>query len=62
MIVKYRSEIVSLGKVCNADEIKTHKQVITTQDFQDILNRREQDQLDQQYVILDMRNNYEYLL
>ena len=62
MVVKYRSEIVSLGKVCTADEIKHHKQTITTYDFQNILNRREQDWLDQQYIILDMRNNYEYLL
>lgn len=62
MIVKYRTEIVSLGKTCTAQEIQQHKQSITTQDFQDILNRREDDKLDQQYVILDMRNNYEYLL
>lgn len=62
MIVKYRKEIVSMGKVCNQTQIATHKQTINIQDFQDVLNRREQDHLDQEYIILDMRNNYEYLL
>lgn len=57
MIVKYRKEIVALGAVYKADEIKNSRVKMNIEDFKKIL-----DSEDDSYVIIDMRNNYEYKL
>jgi len=58
MIVKYKKEIVGLGVIYNANEIEESKFKISTEDFKNVIdNGSESD-----YLILDMRNNYEYEL
>lgn len=58
MIVRYRKEIVALGKVYKADMIKKAKYKLTPDEFKDLLDSRDPNS----YLILDMRNNYEYKL
>jgi len=57
MIVRYRSEIVALGKKYSADEIKEAMYKISPEEFKKIMDNDSQD-----HVILDMRNNYEFKL
>lgn len=57
MIVKYRKEIVVLGAVYQAKDIENSKVKMSIEEFKNIL-----DSEDDSYVILDMRNNYEYKL
>lgn len=58
MIVRYKNEIVVLGEVYNASEIEEVKYKISTDEFKNILD----DKNPSDYLILDMRNNYEYEL
>lgn len=57
MIVKYRSEIVALGKTYSAKTISHGGQRMSIEDFKRIMDSNTDD-----YVILDMRNTYEYKL
>lgn len=54
MIVKYRPEIVALGKTVTADEVRTADKQITIDEMKRII-----DEKDDQREILDMRNDYE---
>lgn len=58
MIVRYRKEIVALGKVYKANQIVNAKYKLTPDEFKDLLENKDSDS----YLILDMRNNYEYKL
>lgn len=55
MIVRYRKEIVALGESYSAREIEENRHLISVADFKSIM-----DNDNDAYVILDMRNNYEY--
>lgn len=57
MIVRYRKEIVSLGEIFNNSDIKQATHKLSVDEFKNILDNRADD-----YVILDMRNHYEYNL
>ena len=56
MIVRYKKEIVGLGAIYNASEIKESKFKISTEDFKNVIDNGDPDD----YLVLDMRNNYEY--
>lgn len=58
MSVKIREEIVALGSKVTEEDIKKYKKELTPQEFKDILESDKKDD----YVILDMRNDYEYKL
>lgn len=58
MSVKIRNEIVTFGMKVTADEVKKHKKEMTPEEFKTILESEKQDD----YIILDMRNDYEYRL
>ncbi len=58
MSVKIRNEIVTLGVKVSAEEVKKHKKELTPEEFKKILDGGKADD----YVILDMRNDYEYRL
>lgn len=58
MSVKIRDEIVTLGAKVTADEIKNFKKELTPDEFKAILDGDKADE----YLILDMRNDYEYRL
>lgn len=57
MIVRYRKEIVALGVKYPASKIEEHKYKISPKEFKDLLDSDKND-----YVILDLRNDYEYKL
>ncbi len=57
MIVKHRDEIVSLWKTYKAQEINDWWQRMSVEEFKEIIDSANPD-----YVILDMRNNYEWKL
>jgi len=57
MVVKYRDEIVALGKVYDAKQIADGGQRMSIDEFKQIIDSHNDD-----YVILDMRNSYEYKL
>ena len=57
MIVKYRSEIVSLGIKVDPNQVKKVYQKVSVNEFKNII-----DSADKNYKILDMRNSYEYKL
>lgn len=57
MLVRYRKEIVALGKTFTAEQIRQATHKISVDDFKRLLERN-----DDSYVILDMRNDYEYKL
>lgn len=57
MIVKYRKEIVALGEVVTAEQVKNSYQTISPDEFKSMLEKGEGD-----LEILDMRNTYEYKL
>jgi len=57
MIVRYRKEIVALGKTYDAEQIRNAAHKISVDDFKQILESN-----DNSHVILDMRNDYEYKL
>lgn len=57
MIVRYRKEIVSLGEIYSAADIEKVKSKMSVEDFKRLMDEENDD-----YLILDMRNNYEYKL
>jgi len=57
MIVKYRQEIVSLGKTIDEASFKRSLQELTDDELKKIIDGNDPD-----WVILDMRNSYEYKL
>lgn len=58
MSVKIRNEIVTFGVKVTADQVKKYKKELTPDEFKKILESDKKDE----YVILDMRNDYEYRL
>ncbi|MDP2670181.1 MAG: rhodanese-like domain-containing protein [bacterium] len=54
MIVRYRSEIVALGKTVTEAQVKMADRQISIEAFQHILEQKDED-----WAILDMRNDYE---
>lgn len=58
MSVKIRDEIVTLGAKVTAEEVKKYKKELTPDEFKAILDGDKADN----YLILDMRNDYEYRL
>lgn len=58
MSVKIRNEIVTLGTKVTESDIKKYKKEISPAEFKEILNSEKIDD----YLILDMRNDYEYRL
>ncbi len=58
MIVKIKEEIVVLGAKVTEDEVKKYKKEFTPQEFKKIIDEGKTDD----YLILDMRNDYEYRL
>lgn len=57
MIVRYRQEIVALGKTITAAQVQQSLQEISPDDLKKVIDTNNDD-----YVILDMRNSYEYKL
>lgn len=57
MIVRYRKEIVALGEIYSASDIEKVKSKISVDEFKKVMDEENDD-----YLILDMRNNYEYKL
>ncbi|HRP02810.1 MAG TPA: rhodanese-related sulfurtransferase [Candidatus Kapabacteria bacterium] len=57
LIVRYRKEIVALGETYKASDIKKYEYRMNIDDFKSIIDQGNDD-----YVILDMRNDYEYEL
>lgn len=58
MTVKYRDEIVTVGKKVTALEVEKFRKELTPEAFKQILDEGKTDD----YLILDMRNDYEYQL
>jgi len=58
MVVKYRDEIVTLGEKVTALEVKKFRKELSPEAFKKILDEGNTDE----YLILDMRNDYEYRL
>lgn len=56
--MKIREEIVTFGVKVTADQVKKYKKEITPDEFKAILDGDKADD----YLILDMRNDYEYRL
>lgn len=57
MIVRYRKEIVALGEIFNSNEIKQSTHKISVEEFKNVMENEQDD-----YVLLDMRNDYEFRL
>jgi UPF0176 protein len=57
MIVRYRKEIVALGEVFKSSEIKQSTHKISVDEFKEVIEKSRDE-----YVLLDMRNEYEYRL
>ena len=57
MRVRYRKEIVALGEKYSAKDIENARHKISVDEFKKVLDEERDD-----YVIIDMRNNYEYEL
>ncbi len=57
MIVKYRSEIVALGKTVNEAQVRAADKQISIDEFKRIVEQQDED-----WAILDMRNDYEWQL
>ncbi|GAB0174541.1 MAG: rhodanese-related sulfurtransferase [Candidatus Altimarinota bacterium] len=58
MSVKIRNEIVTLGVKVTADQVKKYKRELSPEEFKKIIDEDKSDE----YLILDMRNDYEYRL
>jgi UPF0176 protein len=58
MVVKERKEIVTLGEQVNAEDVKKFKKEVSIDEFKKIVDSGNTDD----YMILDMRNDYEYRL
>ncbi len=57
MIVKYRSEIVALWAKVTAEQVRTADRILRVDEFKGII-----DQQNDEWAILDMRNDYEWQL
>ncbi len=57
MSVKIRNEIVVLGEKVTAEEVQKFKKELSPEEFKRIVDEQDED-----YLILDMRNDYEYRL
>ena len=57
MTVRYRQEIVAMGRQVKSKDIEKHKKKVSIDEFKSILQKNPND-----YVFLDMRNEYEYKL
>lgn len=57
MSVKVRNEIVTLGEKVTADEVQKYHKEIKIEDFKEVIDGE-----NDEYAILDMRNDYEYRL
>jgi UPF0176 protein len=58
MTVKYRKEIVALGTTVTQAEIEQYRQELSAEDFKKLIDAAELED----WVIIDMRNDYEYKL
>lgn len=58
MIVKYRKEIVALGTSVTQAEIEQYHKEMSPEDFKKLIDNGELED----WVIVDMRNDYEYKL
>jgi UPF0176 protein len=58
MSVKIRNEIVTLWVKVTAEQVRKKKKELTPEEFKEILESEKKDD----YIILDMRNDYEYRL
>lgn len=58
MSVKYREEIVALGKKYTKEEIEEAGNRMSIEEFKDLLENEDPEN----YIVLDMRNNHEYKL
>jgi UPF0176 protein len=58
MTVKYREEIVTLGEKVTAEDVFKYKKEISPEQFKEILDSENRDD----YLIIDLRNDYEYKL
>jgi len=58
LTVKVRNEIVVLGEKVTQEEVKKYKKEFTPEEFKKIIDEGKLDN----YIILDMRNDYEYRL
>lgn len=56
-IVRYRKEIVALGTTYKAEDVVKYRNKIPIQEFKSLMDKGEDN-----FVVLDMRNNYEYQL
>lgn len=56
-IVRYRKEIVALGALYKAADVEKYKNKIPIDEFKTLMDKGADD-----YVVLDMRNNYEFQL
>jgi predicted sulfurtransferase len=57
MIVRYREEIVALGKVVTSEQIQDADKQISVDELKRIIEEEDED-----WAILDMRNDYEWQL
>lgn len=58
MSVKIRHEIVTMGAKVTAEEVQKFRKELTPEEFKKIIDEDKSDE----YLILDMRNDYEYRL
>jgi UPF0176 protein len=58
MTVKYRDEIVALWEKVTAEEVAKYRKELSPEEFKRIIDENKLDE----YLILDMRNDYEYQL
>ncbi len=58
IIVRYRREIVALDYPVTAAQVEQYRQDISIEEFKELLDHGNPDD----FIVLDMRNNYEYLL
>lgn len=58
MIVRYRKEIVALGAIYRANDIEQAKYKVSVDQFKELIDEADPNS----YLILDMRNDYEYKL
>ena len=58
MTVKYRKEIVALGTTVTQAEIEQYRQELSVEDFKKLVDAGDLED----WVIVDMRNDYEYKL
>lgn len=58
MSVKIRNEIVTMGAKVTQAEVEKYRKELTPEEFKQIIDGEKSDE----YLILDMRNDYEYRL